>query len=149
MTRATRLGAFVLAGIVVSLGLLAISSLAQSFADDVTLSGTVSCSWCRGMHAHRGETRLSCTRLCVSQGASYILVVKDKIYELDANGRGYNLVKDEVERQAKTDPLLIGFDPTSFLAPAPGNKRLEKFAGGAATVTGQLSGATIRVSSIQ
>src|ERR1035437_1741819 len=58
---------------------------ARSATTDVTLTGTVSCSRCRGLHSRKGTNRLSCTMLCVSQDSHYVLLVGDKVYALEGD----------------------------------------------------------------
>jgi hypothetical protein len=58
---------------------------AHSATADTTLTGTVSCSRCYELHSRKGTNRLSCTMLCVSQDAHYILLAGDKTYALEGN----------------------------------------------------------------
>jgi len=58
---------------------------AHSATNGPTLTGVVSCSQCHGMHARKGTNRLSCTTLCVSQGAHYVLLVGNKEYALEGD----------------------------------------------------------------
>ncbi len=58
---------------------------AHSAIATATLTGTVSCSRCHGLHARKGTNRLSCTMLCVSQDAHYVLLVGDKTYAVEGD----------------------------------------------------------------
>jgi hypothetical protein len=58
---------------------------ARSATAGVTLTGTISCSRCRGLHSRKGTNRLSCTMLCVSQDSHYVLLTGDKTYTLEGN----------------------------------------------------------------
>ena len=68
---------------ILALGLPFTIRPAQSATTDVTFTGVVSCSRCHGLHARKGTNRLSCTMLCVSQDAHYVLLVGDKTYALE------------------------------------------------------------------
>ena len=49
---------------------------------DTTLTGTVSCSSCRGIHMRPRTPGLTCTVFCVSHGARYTFIVGEKTYLL-------------------------------------------------------------------
>ena len=55
-----------------------------AFADGgaKTLTGVVSDSLCGKTHGMKGMSDADCTRMCVKGGASYALVVGDKVVEL-------------------------------------------------------------------
>jgi hypothetical protein len=72
----------VLVAVVLALSLPLTIQPAHSAIAAATLTGTVSCSRCHGLHARKGTNRLSCTMLCVSQDAHYVLLVGDKSYDL-------------------------------------------------------------------
>src|SRR5260370_7338428 len=55
---------------------------ARSATAGETVTGAVSCSRCHGLHSRKGTNRLSCTMLCVSQDAHYVLLAGDKTYAL-------------------------------------------------------------------
>jgi hypothetical protein len=64
-------------------------SEAQS-AENVTLTGMVSCRQCRKIHPDHGWTNSSCTLRCVREGSDFVLVVGkemfgNKIYRLDGD----------------------------------------------------------------
>jgi hypothetical protein len=75
----------VLVAVVLALCLPLTIQTAHSAIAAATLSGTVSCSRCHGLHARKGTNRLSCTMLCVSQDAHYVLLVGDKTYALEGD----------------------------------------------------------------
>ena len=52
---------------------------------DSTLTGTVSCSACRGMHMRPRTPGLACTVFCVSHGAHYTFIVGGKTYLLEGS----------------------------------------------------------------
>jgi hypothetical protein len=72
----------VLVAVVLALSLPLTIQPAHSAIATTTMTGTVSCSRCHGLHARKGTNRLSCTMLCVSQDAHYVLLVGDKSYDL-------------------------------------------------------------------
>jgi hypothetical protein len=75
----------VLVAVVLALCLPLTIQPAHSAIAATTLTGTVSCSRCHGLHARKGTNRLSCTMLCVSQDAHYVLLVGDKTYALEGD----------------------------------------------------------------
>ena len=56
-----------------------------SFGKDKTFSGVVSDSHCGAKHSTAGNA--GCIEHCVSGGATYVLVSKGKIYQLDAQDK--------------------------------------------------------------
>lgn len=68
-----------LVALVVSLGLLAVPSLAKTAPHSYT--GTVTDSLC-GAHHPAGQNPAECTRACIKKGASYALAEGDKVYTL-------------------------------------------------------------------
>jgi hypothetical protein len=76
-TATTRRNSFS-ATIVVCYALIAFQFAAGVTASQATLTGTVSCAQCHGMHSGKGNTQLSCTILCVGQSSHYILIIGDK-----------------------------------------------------------------------
>lgn len=56
-----------------------------SFAGNKTITGTVSDSHCGAKHAAPGSSE--CVEHCVSGGATYVLVSKGKVYQLDAQDK--------------------------------------------------------------
>jgi hypothetical protein len=98
--------------VVAALTLAAVSVGAKT----TTVTGTVGDVMCGAKHMMAGDAT-GCTRGCVKKGSDYALIVKDKVYTLQANAA------------AKAD--------------------LDKLAGKRATVVGDLTGETIRVTSVQ
>ena len=58
-----------------------------SWAASKTITGTVSDSHCGVKHAVAGDAAAACVEKCVSGGASYVLVSKGKVYQLDAQDK--------------------------------------------------------------
>jgi len=77
-SRVQKLG-ILLAAVLVTAGLVV--SAASAAGKPQTFVGEVGDSMC-GAH-HMGGTPAECTRICVSKGAKYSLVVGDKVYTLD------------------------------------------------------------------
>ena len=69
------------------LSLLMIIGLAitMAFAAGKTYTGTVSDAMCGAKHM--GGAPAECTRVCVSKGSKYALVVGDKVYALEASDK--------------------------------------------------------------
>lgn len=86
---------------ILALGLPFTIRPAQSATTDVTFTGVVSCSRCHGLHARKGTNRLSCTTLCVSQDAHYVLIVGDKEYALQGD-------RDEVQNFGGAEATVMG-----------------------------------------
>lgn len=62
---------------------LAVGSFRTVFASsETTLTGTVSCSTCSGIHMRPRNPGLTCTVWCISQGAKYTFIVGDKRFML-------------------------------------------------------------------
>lgn len=78
-------------GFMVWLPMLWSDSAAQSAAQTVILTGTVSCRVCRKLHpAKGGWTDASCAMKCVREGSDFVLVVGkqmygNKIYKIDGD----------------------------------------------------------------
>jgi len=73
----------VLAGVLALGAVFAGRAIAQPNPESVKVSGMVSCTTCVLPNACKAQTRLSCTLLWVSQGASYVLVTDDhRVYRL-------------------------------------------------------------------
>jgi hypothetical protein len=66
--------------------------VAQVAKDNITITGVVSCSFCAGNHSIRvrkGPNQdQTCTRICISQGAQYMLSRDREVYRLSGNLRG-------------------------------------------------------------
>ena len=56
-----------------------------SFAGSKTITGVVSDSHCGAKHSTAGNAE--CVEHCVSGGATYVLVSKGKVYQLDAQDK--------------------------------------------------------------
>ncbi|MGH9716736.1 MAG: hypothetical protein ACRD4R_08410 [Candidatus Acidiferrales bacterium] len=70
--------------LVVSAAMLACAMgiCAQAAGATKTLTGVVSDSMCGKTHGMKGMTDAQCTRMCVKGGASFALVVGDKVVDL-------------------------------------------------------------------
>jgi len=64
---------------------LVFGSLALAGAKSI--EGTVSDSHCGVKHAEAGDASAGCVEKCVSGGATYVLVSKGKVYQLDAQDK--------------------------------------------------------------
>lgn len=82
MIRKTIYQAVVVAGVLALWSMFASGAGAQPASQQVTLTGWVSCTTCLMPNACKAQTRLSCTQMWVSQGASYVLVVGNSHYRL-------------------------------------------------------------------
>ncbi len=97
-----------LAVLVVSLALAA-----PTFADSAkTFTGEVSDAMCGAKHMEGAPAE--CTRVCVSKGSKYALVVGDKVYTLDSSNKAvlaklYDLAgqKATVKGVAKEDTIAV------------------------------------------
>jgi hypothetical protein len=58
-----------------------------SFAQDKSISGTVSDSHCGAAHSTASAKAAGCVEKCVSGGASYVLVSGGKVYQVDAQDK--------------------------------------------------------------
>lgn len=67
---------------VVLLAALVMPAFLQLHAATQTLSGFISDSMCGKKHMMQGQTDAKCIQECVKAGASYALVVGDKVYTL-------------------------------------------------------------------
>ena len=100
--------------IVVAVGVLALCSIfaapasARPVSQHVTLTGYVSCTTCFEPNACKAQTRLSCTQMWVSQGASYVLVVGETHYRL--SGFEKELAKAAAENSVTVSGDLNGTD---------------------------------------
>lgn len=65
-----------------------------SLASAKTITGVVSDSHCGAKHSTAGSA--GCVEGCVSKGASYVLVSKGKVYQLDAQDKFKGLGGKEV-----------------------------------------------------
>jgi hypothetical protein len=65
---------------------LAASLAISAFAAGKAFTGTVSDSMCGAKHEMAGDDA-SCTRMCVSKGSKYALVVGDKVYTLETSDK--------------------------------------------------------------
>jgi hypothetical protein len=92
-------------------------------AEEMTLTGEVGAATCGLTHA--GPSAEVCTKQCVLKGSAYALIVDDKFYQLDASDALGPKGADQIKAQ------------------------LSKLAGKMATVTGNVMGADIKVSSVK
>jgi hypothetical protein len=58
-----------------------------SLAGAKTITGVVSDSHCGAKHATASDQATHCVEHCVSGGATYVLVSKGKVYQLDAQDK--------------------------------------------------------------
>lgn len=70
----------------VILGLLLAAAQALS-AEEIALSGTVTCSLCKGKHEMGVADPADCARACVKNGAKYVLKSGDQIYLLPGDAK--------------------------------------------------------------
>jgi len=61
---------------------------AQAAGKSQTLTGVVSDTMCGAKHDEMPDKPAECTRGCVKHGASYSLVVGDKVYTLQTSDKG-------------------------------------------------------------
>ncbi len=77
-----------------------VASLAMSGAvlgaEPATVTGKVTDSMCGAKHM-MADDEAGCTRACVKKGASYALVVKDKVYRLETSDAA---VKSDLDKLA-------------------------------------------------
>ena len=58
-------------------------------------SGVISDSHCVGRHVMKDKSPEECTRLCVQQGAKYVLVDGEKVYTLDGKSADFTAFSGE------------------------------------------------------
>lgn len=61
-----------------------LSAAVQTRAATQTLDGVISDSMCGKKHMMPGKSDAECTKECVKSGATYVLVIGDKTYSLNA-----------------------------------------------------------------
>jgi hypothetical protein len=66
-----------------------------AFAQTTTLKGVVSDEMCGAKHMMHGASASKCTRECVKMGASYALVVGDKVYTLKGHSKELDALAGE------------------------------------------------------
>ena len=88
-----------------ALVLLAIvfASRPAAAADKQTLTGVVSDSMCGAQHMESDAAK--CTRACIAHGASYILVVGEKLYSLNTTDKA---LLDTLNQQAGNKVTVTG-----------------------------------------
>ena len=67
-----------------------------ALAGGKSITGTVSDSHCGAKHATASSDAAGCVEHCVSGGATYVLVSKGKVYQLDAQDKFKGLGGKEV-----------------------------------------------------
>jgi hypothetical protein len=77
--------AAVVLGMLMLVGMAAVPALAAGKSQ--TLTGVVSDSMCGAKHDEMPDKPAECTRSCVKHGASYALVVGDKVYTLQTSDK--------------------------------------------------------------
>lgn len=70
---------------------VALGGTAAVFAQQQTLTGTLTDSMCGATHMAKDKTPADCTRMCVKDGQKYALAADKKLYTLE--GRGADLAK--------------------------------------------------------
>ena len=75
-----------------------------AWAADQTMTGKVSDAMCGAKHQMAGNDA-SCTRTCVKGGSKYALVVRDKVYTLEATDKA---VLDKLDELAGTSARVTG-----------------------------------------
>ena len=108
MIRKTIYQAVVVAGALALWSMFASGAGAQPASQQVTLTGWVSCTTCLMPNACKAQTRLSCTQMWVSQGASYVLVVGNSHYRLSGFER--ELAKAAAENSVTVTGNMNGTD---------------------------------------
>jgi hypothetical protein len=80
-----------------------------AFAGNKTFTGTVSDSHCGVKHAAASDAAAECVEKCVTGGASYVLVSKGKVYQLDAQDKfkGLGGKSVTVTGSAKGDSITV------------------------------------------
>ncbi len=96
----------VMAGLLAVAPLFANPASASPAAEHVSLTGFISCTTCLMPNSCKSQTRLSCTQWWISQGASYVLVVRDKHYVL--SGFDQELAKAAAANSVTLTGELIG-----------------------------------------
>jgi hypothetical protein len=98
----------VVAGVLAMCSMFASRASAEPVSQHVTVTGYVSCTTCLMPNACKAQTRLSCTQMWISQGASYVLVVGDTHYRL--SGFEKELAKAAAENSVTVSGDLNGID---------------------------------------
>jgi hypothetical protein len=75
-----------------------------AWAADQTMTGKVSDAMCGAKHQMAGNDA-SCTRTCVKGGSKYALVVRDKVYTLEATDKA---VLDRLDELAGASAKVTG-----------------------------------------
>jgi hypothetical protein len=86
-TRLSRLVIAVLAVGLFSWGAPNTSALKVQQEDSRSWTGVVSDSNCGAKHSTASNEAASCVEKCVSAGAQYVLVINNKVYQLDAQDK--------------------------------------------------------------
>jgi hypothetical protein len=76
MKNSTKLGAVLVLALGVNLA---------SFAQQQTVTGTITDSMCGVSHMAKDKTPAECTRMCVKDGMKYALAVDKKLYTLEGH----------------------------------------------------------------
>lgn len=93
--------------------LLVASSLA---ATTTSLTGVLTDSMCTKKHMMSGKSNAECVRICVKDGANYVVVRGDKVYELKGDTKKFYALagqKVKVSGDLKGNVFLV-----SAIAPA-------------------------------
>jgi len=92
-----------MAAMVLSTGLAFVSSMMASSTQ--TFTGKVSDAMCGAKHTEAGIAPADCVRACVQKGASYALVVGDKVYSLKTSDKA---ALDELSKLAWEQAKVTG-----------------------------------------
>ena len=76
-----------------------------------TLTGTVSDSMCGAKHQMAGDDA-GCTRMCVSKGSKYALVVGDKVYTLETSDKA---ALETLDKQAGAKVTVTGTEKNNTI----------------------------------
>jgi hypothetical protein len=83
-------------------------------------SGVIGDSRCGGRHAMSNKSPEECTRLCVTQGAKYVLVNGENVYTLDGNTAAFSsLAGERVTISGALDGSTLKVTSVKPIRPAP------------------------------
>jgi hypothetical protein len=94
--------------LVMGVAIAAMSTVA--FGQKATLTGTIGDTMCGVTHMVKGDDA-KCTRECVKGGASYALIVKDKVYALKGDAK----ITAALDRLAGQKVTLTGTQKNSTI----------------------------------
>ena len=91
--------------------LLAQAAAVAAFAAPQTFHGTISDSMCKRKHMMPGMSDAKCIEECVKAGSSYVLIVGDKVYTLNAKKGALSAFAGtnvEILGELKGDTIQVG-----------------------------------------